>query len=177
MNLLELFFIEIGFIIGQTALKRKLDRGNAPLQAIVSFVLLILFASLHSVSMEGNSTLTDWVIIFVTGTAGFIFILNLSKYINSGNSIFKKVLVYIGNNTFYILTFHFLMMKPTSLLKIIIYHLDWQKIACYPIIEDYQNTVWLFLYFVVSVIFSLGAGYLCEKTKYLSLNWLILNNK
>ena len=75
---------------------------------------------------------------------------HISQYIASKEGWARKALVYVGNNTLTVLTWHFLCFKIVSLIIIQLYNLPIEQLACFPIIPEYAS--WWLIYFVV------GAG-------------------
>lgn len=73
--------------------------------------------------------------------------LNASQYIASKEGWIKDMLVYVGNNTLTVLTWHFLCFKIVSLVIILVYNLPIEQLACFPIIPEYAS--WWIAYFVV----------------------------
>lgn len=157
-------FIGIGYIFGQTNVKEILSNSYT---IVVS--LLVLFACLTTQPSQMGHLISikDCVSLLLSGTSGFILVYNISVFLNKHHSCFQRTLVYIGDNTFYILTFHMLMLKPISYLKTIVYDLDWRKIGCVLVIDEYNNAFWILAYVVSSVCISLLLGRLCEQTRYL----------
>jgi fucose 4-O-acetylase-like acetyltransferase len=78
-------------------------------------------------------------------------------------------LSYIGRQTFYIMTFHFLMFKPASLLKAYIYGMDWKMIGCHPVIPPKGDNWYWIIYTITSLILSLGMARIMESIPYLKL--------
>lgn len=75
----------------------------------------------------------------------------------------KRFLVYIGDNTLTILTWHFISFKTVSLIIIYVENLQIQRLAEFPVINDYTSQGWFFLYFFVGMALPL----IFTKTKYL----------
>lgn len=82
-----------------------------------------------------------WQVIpyLVTSIIGLLAIFYLSKNIASYKGICKGWLVYIGNNTLTILTWHMLSFKIVSLLIINIHGLSIRRLAEFPVIEEYSR--------------------------------------
>lgn len=76
--------------------------------------------------------------------------LNISGFIASKDNGLKRFLVYIGDNTMTVLTWHFLCFKIVSLAIIEYEDLPMTKLAYFPIIQDY-NYLW-------PVYLLIGAG-------------------
>lgn len=66
-----------------------------------------------------------------------------------------RILKYLGNNTLTILTCHFASFKIVSLLIILIYDLQIERLAEFPTIEEYSTKGWFLAYLVVGVVVPL----------------------
>lgn len=103
----------------------------------------------------------------ITAITGTLIIFRLSKAISvrtEGLKI-KTELVYIGNHTFDILTLHFLCFKLVSLLIINIYQLPIQRLAEFPVIEEYAHKGWWIVYGIVGCILPIIYSHLIDKLK------------
>ena len=89
-----------------------------------------------------------------TGISGFILTYYISKQIIRYN-IIRSALIYVGKNTFYVLTFHFLMFKPAALLYSYIYNLDWHVVGCHPVAMQIKDNWFWIIYSVSALFFSL----------------------
>ena len=76
----------------------------------------------------------------------------------------SNVFSYIGEHTLEILTYHFLMLKVVSLLKIKYYDWDIARLAEFPAIEE-NNTYWWIAYTIVGVSFPLLLSYLIKTVR------------
>ncbi|WP_321332309.1 acyltransferase family protein [uncultured Bacteroides sp.] len=93
--------------------------------------------------------------LFVVAFLGIYLVLNISKYLS--NTPLSKGLIYIGDNTIIILTFHFLSFKLVNLLQIAHYRLDIRELAKFPVIDGNNTYYWL-LYCIVGVSVPLLIG-------------------
>lgn len=91
----------------------------------------------------------------ITAIIGTLSIFSISKIISKSQSLVKKSIEYIGDNTLPILTWHFLCFKLVSLLLISINDLPIQRLAEFPVIEEYALKGWWVAYFVVGIIFPI----------------------
>lgn len=62
---------------------------------------------------------------------------------------------FVGMRTLPILTWHFLSFKLVSLLIIMIYGLPIERLAEFPVIQEYTCQGWFILYFVVGILVPL----------------------
>ncbi len=147
---MAVFFLGCGFII-----KQKDGYLCHPYVILASLVILIMCVTINPTSMRSNATFGDWLTIPFTGISGFVLTYYISKQITKCNNIFSNSLIYIGKNTLYILTFHFLMFKPASLLYAYIYNLDWHVVGCHPVPMQISNNWFWIIFSITSLAFSL----------------------
>jgi len=98
----------------------------------------------------------------ITAVLGILAIYYISKL------MLKKVkhveyLIYIGNNTLTVLTWHFLCFKLVSLLIILLYKLPMERLAEFPAIAEYSQKGWFIAYFFIGVFIPL----MMAKNKYM----------
>lgn len=157
---MAVFFLGCGYF-----LRQKDSYLCHPYVLLSAFVLLIILVTVHPTSMRSTVSLNDWMVIPFTGISGFVLIYYVSKQIAKCKSIICEALIYIGKNTFYILTFHFLMFKPASLIYAYIYHLDWHIVGCHPVpMQINENWFWI-VFSVTSTVLSLLLMEILKKLK------------
>ena len=147
---MAVFFLGCGYVI-----KQKNSYLCHPYVILASLVILIMSVTINPTSMRSNATFGDWFTIPLTGISGFVLTYYISKQITKCNNIFSKSLIYIGKNTLYVLTFHFLMFKPATLLYAYIYNLDWHVVGCHPVPMQISNNWFWIIFSVTSLAFSL----------------------
>jgi len=86
---------------------------------------------------------------------GTMMVFAISKIISKSESIMTKSMVYIGNHTLEILTWHFLSFKLVSLLIIWIYGLPIERLAEFPVIGAYAYHGWWIIYLLTGVVFPI----------------------
>lgn len=101
-----------------------------------------------------------YAIVAVSGTLGTFYV---ASHIAQSDNRVKRMLVYVGNNTLTLLTWHFLSFKLVSLVIILTYQLPIARLAEFPVIKEYSAKGWFILYFVIGVWIPLALS----KTKYL----------
>lgn len=94
-----------------------------------------------------------YAIVATGGTIGTFYV---SKRILQSDNRAKRLLVYVGDNTLAILTWHFLSFKVVSLLIICTYGLPVNRLAEFPVIEEYSVKGWFVLYFLIGTLIPLG---------------------
>lgn len=79
-------------------------------------------------------------------------VLHLSEWISKAeNNHAVRFLVFTGDHTMEVLTWHFLSLKIVSLLLIAIYGLPIKQLSEFPVIEEYAHQGWWILYLCVGV--------------------------
>lgn len=98
-----------------------------------------------------------WQVIpyYVSAIMGLLAVFYLSGVINSKRGIFSRYMIHIGNNTLTILTWHFLSFKLVSLFIIFYYHLPIERLAEFPVIEEYSQMGWFIFYLIIGTIVPL----------------------
>ena len=123
------FFIGVGYLIKNTKLNILLNATACPLFSSVIFVVAFL---IHPSSLKTSSCFGDWGDIIFSGTSGFFLVYYLSKILR--NRRIGRLIASLGRNSFYVLTFHFLMFKPISLLKVYLFGLNPLLVGCHPVL-------------------------------------------
>lgn len=105
----------------------------------------------------------------VSAGAGILMVFAVSKMICRTGKL-RKLLVFIGDNTLTILTWHFLSFKLVSLSIMWIYGLPITQLAEFPVIEKYAYSGWWGGYFVIGLFAPLTFVNLCILLKN-KINW------
>lgn len=155
---MAVFFIGCGYLIKNG--KEYLDRWPF---ALVSLIVFIVCVCIHPTALGADSSFYDWLIIPISGISGFSVIYFLSKRITSHK--FSNALIYIGQNSFYVLTFHFLMFKPAALLYSFVYDLDWHVIGCHPVAYQVKDNWFWIIYVISSLLLSLAFMQILRRIK------------
>lgn len=121
--------------------------------------LSIVLISLGTVYWQAIVPRCEWwkvIPYYITASIGSLSIYLCCKRIcNIKHDGLKEVLVFIGDNTISILTWHMLSFKLVSLIIISIYSLPIEHLAEFPVIESYTTAGWFVAYFVVGVFVPL----------------------
>lgn len=149
-EVMAVFFIGCGYFAARV--RNYLEKGWV---ALVSFILLLVCVWIHPTSMNYASTFKDWLVFPFSGICGFICVYYVSSKIATYSGTTCNSLKYIGTRTLYVLTFHFLMFKPASLLNAYIYHLDWKVIGCHPVVWPVRDNWFWIVYTVTALCLSL----------------------
>ena len=134
--------------------------GNIPFETNLWFILLMLvFVGIGTCFWPAAMPQYKWHLLIpfiLTAYAGTIMTFGISKRIVSIGKKLKKVLVFIGNNTLDILTWHFLSFKFGSLLIILIYGMEIEHLSDFPVIEEKAYAGWWCLYLLVGLVIPLS---------------------
>lgn len=163
VDLFAAFFIMVGHAVKTLKVKSKpiVEYINNSWPIIISFALLVGLGSVFWPS----SVQCKWNIMLpysVTAILGALMIFAIGDKINrftcNSPSIYSKMIssiknsiVYIGEHTLEILTWHFLSFKVVSLLCIYTYGLSWDRLGDFPVISDYAQRGWWVVYLIVGV--------------------------
>ena len=90
-----------------------------------------------------------------TALLGSLMVFGISRHLSEQESLLKHFLVFVGDNTLSILTWHLLSFKLVSLMLIWIYGLDIKRLAEFPVIEEYACQGWWVLYLTIGIVASL----------------------
>lgn len=123
--------------------------------ALGCLLLICLAGTMHWSGMNNLGRYRDLWSLPLTGVAGFIMVHYASKVIDRREGWIKRLLVFIGDNTLYILVFHIISFKAVSLVKIAWYGLDWRQIGCHMVIHDFRDDWFWVLYSVAGVALPL----------------------
>ena len=167
-EMMAVFFLGMGYFI------RKDEWWKSKWWQIAFLIIIPLSLLIEPTKLSTNPTLVMWLLIPLTGMAGYALVYKLSNVLAQRKWKCSMMLSYIGRQTFYIMTFHFLMFKPASLLKAYIYGMDWRVIGYHPVIPpDGDNWYWI-VYSISSIILSLA---LTKVIQCIPFPKLTVNNK
>ena len=162
------------FFLGMGCFIRKDEWWKSKWWQIAFLIIIPLSLLIEPTKLSTNPTLVMWLLIPLTGMAGYALVYKLSNVLAQRKWKCSMMLSYIGRQTFYIMTFHFLMFKPASLLKAYIYGMDWRVIGYHPVIPpDGDNWYWI-VYSISSIILSLA---LTKVIQCIPFPKLTVNNK
>lgn len=119
------------------------------------FILLCGAGALHFSGMNHRGTLRDIWTLPLTGTIGFLTVHYVAGIIDRRQGRLRDMMVFIGDNTLYILVFHILAYKAVSALKIWHYGLDWGKLGCHMVVHDFNGDGYWILYSIAGTALPL----------------------
>lgn len=155
-------FATLFFVLGYAYKKLDFTIHKNSYCLFIGVVLVTIGASFVRSSMLDFkwSQVVPYVLV---ATSGILATFYLSQKVVKSNNFTSRVLVYIGNNTLTILTWHFLSFKLVSLVIIQVNQLPIARLAEFPVITDYSAKGWFVLYFLIGVALPL----MLSKNKYL----------
>ena len=154
--MMAVFFLGMGYVL------RKMEWWQSRYMIIIFAIVIPASLLIEPTKLTPNPTFTMWLLIPFTGLAGYVLVYKLSLLIARRQRESACCLAYIGQKTFYIMTFHFLMFKPASLLYTYINGLDWRMIGCHPVISADDNWFWA-IYALTSLVLSIGLAWIVER--------------
>lgn len=142
----SLTFLSTSFFLAGYLYKKKYTWDKWYMS--VAFAIVVAIASVYCFTTMLSFKAIEILPYFFCGVLGTVMVLNLGKYISSRENVFKRLLIYAGNNTMTVLTWHFLCFKLVSLCIIYLYNLPIEQLACFPIIPEYKDAWWP-AYFII----------------------------
>lgn len=124
--------------------------------------VLIAFALSFTPIATSMRSYTVWQVMpyCIIAPLSIIAVLKMSKWLSTRTFMGKALLLYIGEHTLTILTWHFLIFKLVSLARIAIENKDIKQLAAFPVLPD---TYWSFIpYTLVGVFLPITIQYMFE---------------
>lgn len=143
------FLSTVFFLAGY--LYRKNYNGWDKWYHTVLFAVIVAIGSVFCYTSMLSFTTSKILPYTVCAVCGTVMTLNVSRCMASKEGRLKDVLVYVGNNTLTVLTWHFLCFKIVSLIIIKCYGLPMEQLASFPVIPEYASLWWI-------AYFAVGAG-------------------
>lgn len=141
------FFLYIGYLYK----KHQLDFHQRPWIWCLAVILVVAGTQLWFTTMHNY----DYWKIFPHAFTAILAILTLlclsQRLSRKAENKSVKCIIFIGDHTIEVLTWHFLSMKLVSLMLIAIYHLPIKRLSEFPVIEEYARQGWLIAYFMVGI--------------------------
>lgn len=156
-DMMGCFFFGTGYIF-----RRLENKYTVTWYHTIFFALVVyLFSEYATSSMHWRSTFTQFISLPIPAILGFLMTYNISKWIDKKENMFKRFMVYCGNNTMSIFVLHILSFKIVSLIKIAYYNMDIQQVGCHMVIHEHakEDMFWI-LYTIVGVGLPLALHYL-----------------
>lgn len=142
------FFAGFFIVMGRAYKQMDVD-ADKWLVTFLAFIVVAIGSIWCGTSMLSYSTI-QILPYSVCAILGTIMVLNLSHRLSLCQNKVKRVLMFVGDHTLEVLTWHFLAFKLVSLLIIWIHSLPIEQLACFPTINEYSIMYWP-LYSLVGV--------------------------
>jgi fucose 4-O-acetylase-like acetyltransferase len=162
-DIMGTFFFGIGFIISQN--KKWLDLNWWT--CLICFLVVAFFSVYGLSSMIWNPGMDKFLLLPVPAICGFFMTYYVSTKVDHHDNLFRRFMVYCGDNTLPIFIFHIISFKLVSLVKIWCYGLEFKQIGCHMVIHHVGNSVDSFWipYTIVGVGLPLYVNYLYKRLK------------
>lgn len=150
--------------------------GSTPIVSLaISGIILVLIIVFHPISMASKAkTFSEIYLLAFSGIVGFSFVRNISFLLNkigrddevadsiaaSPAGMFRRGLLYIGENTLYIFGWHILAFKLVSMLKVGVYGLPWLMVGGHCTVHSPEGNWFWILYTIVGIAIPLGGIWL-----------------
>lgn len=135
-----------------------------PASMFLSAVILgLLVAFAHPSMRFYASTLPEVFWLALAGVVGFSFVKNAALLLNAigrkpeeeqgeaPTNLFRRALLFIGDNTLYIFIWHILAFKLVSILHVKAYGLPWEMIGGHPVVHSDKGSGFWVLYTLVGI--------------------------
>lgn len=158
-DIMGMFFFGCGY------LWRQLRQYYKPTwrTTLLLFVVVAVFSVHAPAGMPWRGSLVECLSLPVPAVCGVLMVYNVSCYINHIGGLPRTFLVYCGNNTLYVLVFHFLAFKIARAMKICYYGLDRAQNGCHPVIQVHSDDLFWIVYTVCGVAIPLVCLWLYRK--------------
>lgn len=134
------FFAGFFIVMGRAYKQMDVDADKWAI-TFLAFIVVAIGSVWCGTSMLGYSTI-QILPYSVCAILGTIMVLNLSHRLSLYQNKVKRVLMFVGDHTLEVLTWHFLAFKLVSLLIIWIHSLPIEQLACFPTINEYSIMYW-----------------------------------
>jgi len=155
------FFIYVGYLY-------KFHQLNLHCRPWLWCVAAILVACGSKYWYTTMHTYEYWIVLpyAITATVAVLSVFYLSQRIaeKSDNRV-TRFLIFTGDHTMEVLTWHFLSFKIISLLLILTYDLPIKQLAEFPVIETYAHYGWWIFYLFIGVGIPVTGTYLYHTLK------------
>src|SRR5574344_373611 len=156
------FFICIGYLYRKY--QEKVPEGWG--LSFLSVLVLAIAVLIGGASMQHQPKIHDIFVLPIPAVMGFFLIHHLSSIVDKGKGLFKRFLIFCGDNSINIVIFHVAAFKLVSLIKIAWYGLDFKQIGCHMVIHYRSDADWFWvLYSIVGVVVPLIGKYYVDKYK------------
>ena len=146
---LSIIFLSACFFFLGYIYKRFELKSIPPYLGFLALMILILGVYLYDDYLDMLwYTWKNVALYIVMALVGVFMALSFSQILE--RTPFNHILYYIGNHTMIIFILHLLLFKIVSLLKIFIYHMSYNQLADFKVIQEYNDFFWV-IYSIVGV--------------------------
>lgn len=141
------FFIYVGYLYK----KRQLDLHQRPWIWCLGVMMVAAGTQLWFTTMHNYDY---WKVLphAITAILAILILLCFSQYLSrKAENKSVKCMVFVGDHTMEVLTWHFLCMKLVSFIIVAIYSLPIKRLSEFPVIEEYARQGWWIAYFVAGL--------------------------
>lgn len=164
-ELMGIVLLGIGFLL------RRADETpdssiwhNPIIMLAASSVVLMILTFVYPISMAAKpGSVLSVPILTVAGTAAFIWLRGLSEFILQLPEKYTQWLQFTGENSLYIFVFHLLAFKVASMIKVVVYQLDWAMVGGHPVVQHELGDGFWLLYIFVGVILPILPVWIWKK--------------
>ena len=138
---------------------------------MTTYAIIVGIGAILTPSSMKNFNYANLIPYTICALAGTLMIFGISKRIVELNkNKLTKILVYIGDHTFEVLTWHLLAFKLSSLIIIFVYGMRIQHLAETMTIGTYANKGWWVVYTIIGIVIPIIWTYYYSKCK-LKFKW------
>lgn len=149
------------FVLSTYLKKLEIKKLNNLFILVLSFLGLIILNKYGRIEMSMN-IYTNILYFVVVSILGWFFTYSLSYYLSKIKYI-KNILKYIGENSIYILIYHFISFKIINLILVILLRDDITLISTFPTL--YKDNFYWIIYIIFGIIFSIIIGKMFKNVK------------
>lgn len=154
------FFAGFFIVMGREYKKLNYDTDKW-LITILCFIIVMMGSIYCGTSMLSYSAI-QVIPYSICALMGTIMILNLSHRITSHKNVLTNSLLFVGDHTLEVLTWHFLTFKLVSLFIICKNGLSLEKLASFPIINEYGVKYWI-VYSLIGIAIPISGVYIRQR--------------
>lgn len=144
------FMSNIFMLIGYSYRQKPFVIASNLSMIFICFLLVCVGALLWPTSML-RFNFSQSMPYIISGVAGSLMVILVSKMIELPDNTIGKTLLYIGNRTMIILALHFISFKIISLLIIYVYDLPMFRLSEFITIHEYSRKGWWIAYVIAGV--------------------------
>lgn len=152
---MAVIFMYLGYMYKEKSIQLECNS----ISLLVCFTI-VCFGSLFWATSMLNFNLPKAVPYILSGVAGSIMILGISRKLNEKSTLTHNNTLYLGNKTMIILALHFISFKIVSLLIVLIYHLPSYRLAEFITIHEYSRKGWWIVYVLIGIACPLFMDYI-----------------